>query len=97
MGEFSRERRVLLMPPIVDLVFLYPNSLKSSTGNILWRNSKSSVVELVAITRSYIVDDLKLWVGSQNHERGYLCSINSKRRVYRFRIACGHVSKYYKR
>ena len=97
MGEFSRERRVLLMPPIVDLGFLYPNSLKSSTGNILWRNSKFSVVEVVAITRSYIADDLKLWVGSKSHKHKCLCSSNLDRRVHEFKAACGHVSKYYKR
>ena len=84
------------MPPIVDLGFLYPNSLKSSTGNILWRNSKSSVVEVVAITRSYIANDLKLWVGSQSHKYKCLCSTNLDRRVCEFEATCGHVSKYYK-
>ena len=61
-----RERRELLMPLIVDLGFCTQNSLKSSTGNIPWRNWRFDVIEVVAITRSYIVDDLKFWVGSQS-------------------------------
>ena len=48
--EFFRESRVHLVPPIVDLEFLYQNSLKSSIGNILWRNSRSDIVEVAAIT-----------------------------------------------
>ena len=47
-------------------------------------------------TRSYIADDLKLWVGSQSHKRGCLCSTNSDRWVRGFGAACGHMSKYYK-
>ena len=51
----------------------------------------------VATTRLYIADGLNPWVGSQSHKRGCLCSTNSDRRVYGFRAACGHMSKYYKR
>ena len=48
----------------------------------------------VATTRSYIANDLKLWVGSQSHKGGCLCSTNSNRKVRRFGTACGCVYKY---
>ena len=51
----------------------------------------------VAATISYIVDDLKFWVGSQSHKYGCLCATNSDRRVRGFGATCGHMSKYYKR
>ena len=57
---------------------------------------KIGISEVAAIW-SYIADDLKFWVGSQNHKQGCLCVTNSDGRVHGFKAACGLVSKYYKR
>jgi len=46
------------VPLIVDLGFCTQSSIKSSTGNILRKNSRFGVVE-VAVTRSTTNSDLK--------------------------------------
>jgi len=55
---------VHLVPPIVDLGFLYPKLSNSSTDNILWRNSRFCVRDMLLYTKSTTANDLKLWVGS---------------------------------
>ena len=51
----------------------------------------------ITATRSYIANNLKLWVGYQSQKRGCSCSTNSDKRVRRFGAACDHMIKYYKR
>ena len=59
------------------IVLLLSKSLPEFHLHII-RTDKSKVVA----TRSTTADDLKLWVGSQSHKHGCLCSTNSDRRVH---------------
>ena len=51
---------MLLVPPIVDLGFLYPMLSEIFYRCYSLKNLRSGIVEVAAITRSTIADDLKV-------------------------------------
>jgi len=67
--------------------------LPSNSISLYWKEDPYTRIggDKLLHTRSYIVDNLKFWVGSQSHKYGCLCSANSNRRVRGFETMCGHV------
>ena len=57
------------------------------------RTSRSEIVA----TRSYIADNLKVWVGSQSHKLPVCVQQIQDIRVRGVGVACGCVSMFYKR
>ena len=79
-----------------DLNVVVPSRLKVTTRNYS-HTIKTSRSE-VAATRSTTIDDLNLWVEiSKSQTREFVCNKFIIEKTVNLELACGHMSKYYKR
>ena len=79
-----------------DLNVVVPSRLKVTTRN--YSHTIKTNRSEVAATRSTTIDDLNLWVEiSKSQTREFVCNKFIIEKTVNLELACGHMSKYYKR
>ena len=89
-----RERRMHLVPPIVDIGFLYPKLSKVFYRQYSLKNFKIWCCRSCCIQDQLLMVIWNLWVRSQSHKRECLCAANPrKKESMDLDLAHGRISK----